>query len=297
MKTSISSHPERGPWGNARWRGNASGYFYKDLFEALHPKTFVDPMVGSGTSVEVASEMGIRAWGLDLHSGFNILRQSILEVVGEPADLVFSHPPYHDMIVYSGQVWGAAPHPDDLSRAGNVEEFADKLHQALLNQRHATLPGGHYGALIGDLRRKGRYYSFQAELIARMPADELVAVLVKVQHNVSSNNTKYHRLRYPRIAHEYALLWRKQDRSTYQVIGAMAFPQKRRLEGTWRALVRQAMVEHGGRAALADLYRTLEEGAPNKVRNNPNWKAKIRQVLQRYGDFRPLTRGVWTLAA
>ncbi len=296
METSISSHPERGPWGDARWRGNASGYFYKDLFETLKPKTFVDPMVGSGTSVEVAHEMGIRAWGLDLHSGFNVLRQSILEVVGEPADLVFSHPPYHDMIVYSGQVWGDAPHPDDLSRAGSVEEFADKLHQALLNQRHATRPGGHYGVLIGDLRRKGRYYSFQAELIARLPADELVAVLVKVQHNVSSNKTAY-RLRYPRIMHEYALLWRKEDRSTYQVIGAMAFPQKRRLEGAWRALVRQAMVEHGGRAALADLYRALEEGAPDKVRNNPNWKAKIRQVLQRHGDFRPLARGVWALAA
>ncbi|ADR37725.1 hypothetical protein Ocepr_2277 (plasmid) [Oceanithermus profundus DSM 14977] len=296
METSISSHPERGPWGNPRWRGNASGYFYKDLFEALGPKTFVDPMVGSGTSVEVAREMGIEAVGLDLHSGFNILRDSILEIVGRPADLVFSHPPYHDMIVYSGEVWGDEPHPDDLSRAGSVEEFADKLHQAVLNQRTATKPGGHYGVLIGDLRRQGRYYSFQAELIARLPTDELAAVLVKVQHNVSSNARNY-RLRYPRIMHEYALLWRKQDRSTYQVIGAMAFPQKRRLEGTWRALVRQAMVEHGGEAALADLYRTLEEGAPERVRNNPHWKAKVRQVLQRHGDFRPLARGVWALAA
>lgn len=295
METSISSHPERGPWGDPRWRGNASGYFFKDLFEALKPKSFVDPMVGGGTSVEVAREMGIEAVGLDLHSGFNVLRQSILEVVGWPADLVFSHPPYHDMVVYSGKVWGNEPHPDDLSRASDVEEFADKLHQAILNQRTATKPGGHYGVLIGDLRRKGRYYSFQAELIARLPSDELVAVLVKVQHNVRSNAANY-RLRYPRIMHEYALLWRKQDRNTYQVIGAMAFPQKRRLEGTWRALVRQAMVEHGGQARLADLYRALEEGAPEKVRGNPNWQAKIRQVLQSYKDFRPLARGVWALA-
>jgi hypothetical protein len=30
-------------------------------------------MVGSGTSVEVARELGIEAYGLDLHSGFTIL--------------------------------------------------------------------------------------------------------------------------------------------------------------------------------------------------------------------------------
>jgi hypothetical protein len=52
---------------------------------------FTDPMVSGGTSVEVAREMGIEAHGLDLHSGFNVLKQSILEVVGKPSDLVLSH--------------------------------------------------------------------------------------------------------------------------------------------------------------------------------------------------------------
>ena len=68
---SILSFPERGPWGKSSWRGNCSGHVYKSLFEQLRPGTFVDPMVGSGTSVEVAREMGIQAFGLDLHSGFN----------------------------------------------------------------------------------------------------------------------------------------------------------------------------------------------------------------------------------
>ena len=36
--------------------------------------------------MQVAREMGIEAHGLDLHSGFNILKQSILEVVGKPSD-------------------------------------------------------------------------------------------------------------------------------------------------------------------------------------------------------------------
>ena len=71
-------------------------------------------MVGSGTSMDVAREMGIQAFGLDLHSGFNVLRESILSAIGQPADLVVSHPPYGGMILYSGNVWGS-PHPDDLS--------------------------------------------------------------------------------------------------------------------------------------------------------------------------------------
>lgn len=36
-------------------------------------------MVGSGTSVEVAKDMGIEAHALDFLSGFDVLKNSILE--------------------------------------------------------------------------------------------------------------------------------------------------------------------------------------------------------------------------
>ena len=108
---SILSFPDRGPWGNPGYRGNCSGYVYREIFEVLHPRVFTDPMVGGGTSVEVAREMGIEAHGLDLHSGFNILKQRILDAVGKPSDLVLSHPPYHNIVVYSGEVWGRVGTP------------------------------------------------------------------------------------------------------------------------------------------------------------------------------------------
>jgi hypothetical protein len=152
---SILSFPERGPWGDPGYRGNCSGYVYREIFAALHPRVFTDPMVGGGTSIEVAREMRIEAHGLDLHSGFNVLKQRILDVVGKPSDLVLSHPPYHNIIVYSGNVWGRGPHPDDLSRCASEDEFLDKLTIALKNQRHATRAGGYYGAIIGDVRRGG----------------------------------------------------------------------------------------------------------------------------------------------
>ena len=205
---SLLSFPERGPWGNARYRGNCSGHVYRALFERLRPQVFTDPTVGSGTSVEVAREMGIEAYGLDLHSGFNILKQRILDVVGQPSDLVMSHPPYHNLIVYSGEVWGTEAHPDDLSRCATEEEFMDKLIVAMKNQRHATKPGGYYGTLIGDIRKDGQYFSLQAELITRCPKRELRAILIKQQFNTTSDRKAYP-LPLPRIMHEYVILWQK----------------------------------------------------------------------------------------
>jgi hypothetical protein len=211
---SILSFPDRGPWGDARYPGNCSGYVYQTLFKHLRPRIFTDPMVGSGTSVAVAREMDIEAHGLDLHSGFNILRHSILQTVGKPSDFVFSHPPYHDMVQYSGQVWGSKPHPDDLSRCSTEEEFLGKLSRGLANQRYATRLGGFYGLLIGDVRRSGRYSSYQADILARMPRQELRAVLIKAQHNVRSDQVRYERLPLPRIQHEYIVLWQKVRAST-----------------------------------------------------------------------------------
>jgi hypothetical protein len=206
---SVLSFLDRGPWGNSLYRGNCSGYVYREIFERLKPRVFTDPMVGGGTSTDVAWEMGIEGHGLDLHSGFNVLKDSIREAVGKSSDLVLSHPPYHDIVVYSGKVWGRAPHPDDLSRCASEEEFLDKLTHAIKNQREATRGRGYYGVIIGDVRKGGNYSSYQADLIARMPKTELQAVLIKQQHHVMSDSKDYP-LKLPRIMHEYVILWERR---------------------------------------------------------------------------------------
>jgi hypothetical protein len=70
-----------------------------------------------------------------------------------------------------------------------------------------------YGAIIGDVRRGGGYSSYQADLIVRMPKKELQAVLIKQQHNVTSNGRDYP-LRMPRIMHEYVILWQRRQTIT-----------------------------------------------------------------------------------
>lgn len=294
--SSVLSYPERGPWGRANWHGNASGYLYADLFRMLQPSVFVDPMVGSGTSVEVAAEMGIESFGLDLHSGFNILRDRILEAVGKEADLVFSHPPYFAQVEYSGNVWGEA-HPDDLSRCESDEDFHEKLQFALLNQREATKAGGFYGMLIGDWRRQGRYTSYQAEAIARMPADELAGVLIKQQHNTRSSRKQYGRMLLPFIQHEYVVLWKKREVALFVLFQDVTKAQQARVSGTWRSILRLVLKQLGGKARLDAIYDAVLRTAPERIQQNPeHWKAAIRRTLQLSTDFASQDRGVWGMA-
>lgn len=297
--SSILSFPNRGHWGDSRWRGNCSGFVYQSLFEQLQPKVFTDPMMGSGTSIEVAKEMQIEAYGFDLFNGFNAITDSILEAVGKESDLVLSHPPYGGQVTYSGKdgMWGTEPHPADLSRCADDLEFHEKMNQVMLNQRRATKANGYYGCIIGDWRRNGVYSSYQAEIIARLPSSELAGVIIKAQHNCVSDSRRYGRMTLPRIGHEYILLFRKIARSPLVLLSEMSRESASRLNGTWKAIVSLVLQSLGGRATLDTLYSAIEKGAPEKLQSNPNWKAKIRQTLNTNETlFTSDQRGHWGIA-
>ena len=132
----VLSYPDRGTGGDAHWRGNHSPRLSEDLFAWLKPARVFDPVCGSGTTGDVAKAMGISCWQGDLHSGFNILRDEFPGL----ADLVFFHDPYHDIIQYSGNVWGKQPHPDDLSRCPDYVTFIRKMDVAPLQRLPGSTP-------------------------------------------------------------------------------------------------------------------------------------------------------------
>lgn len=51
----------------------------------------------------------------------------------------------------------------------------------------------------------------------------------------------------------------------------------------------------GGSANLSELYDVISQGAQEKAKSNPNWKAKVRQTLQNM--VVNVERGVWELRA
>lgn len=152
--TSFIAYPERGSGGSSNWQGNCSPEVIRQITQYVrecqtHRRKedflLLDPMCGSGTSGDVAADLGIQCVQYDLNpelpcglGGWNALKDD----VEDSADLVFLHPPYHSIIRYSGNMWGK-PHADDLSRCDNYILFLRKTEQP--DKPYYTLevePGG-----------------------------------------------------------------------------------------------------------------------------------------------------------
>ncbi|MFC6662656.1 hypothetical protein [Deinococcus multiflagellatus] len=151
---SILSFPERGEGGDARYRGNCSPKVYEWLLKQARPRRLLDPVMGSGTSLDVALRSGIQAAGADLstspyhqalkarleragaqvHLGVDATRADLAGLFG-PADLVVAHPAYGTQLVYSDD-------PRDMSQLGDDEVFYEALQALLVNMREATSVGG-----------------------------------------------------------------------------------------------------------------------------------------------------------
>ena len=294
---SVMSFPDRGAWGDSKWRGNMSGHVVKEVIEHFKPKLFVDACEGSKTSMDVCNQLNVPYVGLDLYNGQDFTRDSILKELPREADVCFTHPPYHDMIVYSSKVYGDKEIEGDTSLCVSPEEFLAKSQVMLFNQREATRDGGYFMSLIGDQRGgslgKGSFRSYQADFINMMPKAELLSVTIKLQHNCLSDKRTYSGSFVP-IMHEYLLIWKKSRKSMIQVALDIATLQQKAVATTWRSVLRIAMMNLDGYAALKSIYAEVEKVGPHLMTNTNNHQAKIRQVLQRH--YVNVERGVWAIA-
>ncbi|WP_291425618.1 hypothetical protein [Deinococcus sp.] len=204
------------------------------------------------------------------------------------ADLVVAHPAYGTQLAYHAG-------PGDMSAAGDDDAFLEQLHALTLNMREVTATGGHYVVIIGDTRKNGRYHSYQGDLLARMPRTELRSVTVKAQHNTTSARQAYGRIQWDAIDHEYVLVWRREG-TVYAALGACVRQARAAQASSWKHVVRAAM-HRLGRAPLREIYEEVARDAPEKVRANEHYQAKVRQVLQSLPDMQADGRGVWRCAA
>lgn len=292
FKNSVCSYPHRGEYGKSGYRGNCTGYIIKDFIETyLKPHgLFADPSIGSGTSVDVARELGIRFKGTDLHQGYNLLTQDFAGFLGEQANLVFWHPPYWNMIAYSGGEWGENPNPWDLSNM-DLEQFQEAMLLAMMNIHDATENGGHYGILMGNMRKCGQYYNLSS-MVERMAAGKLVDEIIKIQHNCTSDSRQYNG-NLVRIAHEKLLVFRKETQTALYFIAKAMHRAVTTVRMTWKAIVRRVLQSSGQAMSLSDIYAQIEPYAATT--QNKNWQAKVRQVLQDERFFQRIESGVYAL--
>lgn len=63
---------------------------------------------------------------------------------------------------------------------------------------------------------------------------------------------------------------------------------------TWQVIVKTVFVRLNRAASLQELYEEVERIAPEKVANNPNFKAKVRQTVQMH--FNKVKKGTWEVS-
>lgn len=298
---SIVSYPDRGAaYGRNDYRGNCSGLLIKDLIAQYRLKGLSDFMVGSGTTEDVVKEAGIRGTFADLNRGYDMLSMDI----PERSENIFWHPPYHDMIVYSGkqynpaQVEEATGLPagtilaDDLSRCASWEEFVKKMNHCMMKQFSSLEKGGRMFVLVGDMKKRGRLYSMIRELICPGTMENII---IKAQHNTWSGRQSYSGNFVP-IVHEYLLVARKDAGLIVPVSWGTSRTYDMRSFGdqSWRDLVYATIQDNGGTMSLQDLYDALKDSA--KAKKNVHWQEKIRQTVQNIKSFVRTERGCYALA-
>jgi hypothetical protein len=204
---SVVSYPDRGPWGDAKYRGNCSGHFVKDLILRFGCQSVFDPSEGGGTVRDVVAGINqhlkkdIEYEGRDLHHGWNLMTSPLPD---KQYDLVWYHPPYWNIIRYSENRF-------DLSNAGSLDEFEDMLNLCVERLSQVVKRGGIMAVLIGDKRKSGQYYPLFRTLLMNEKIGQLKAIIIKIQHHCKSDQTIYE-CRNPfmiPIKHEYCLVFQK----------------------------------------------------------------------------------------
>jgi len=200
--TSLLRYPDRGPWGEARYFGNCTGYLLVDLLDYLQPQSVFDPMEGSGTTSAVCFDLNVACEGRDLRSGFDLLSSPLPD---QPFDLIFWHPPYWPGHHYTN-------HPNDFSNAKTEEDFLSRMQHGFERLASLLTPKGHLVLLIGDGRKNGVFYPMHSQLIHfdLLPLD---AVLIKEgDHERRARHFQYGPTLFIPTLHEYVLIFRGPTR-------------------------------------------------------------------------------------
>ena len=259
----------------------------------------LDPMCGSGTSGDVAADLGIQCVQYDLNpelpcglGGWNALKDD----VEDSADLVFLHPPYHSIIRCSGNMWGK-PHADDLSRCDNYADFIEKLNHVIKKLFFSLRSGGVLALLVGDIRQNGEFHSIANDV---MTIGTMKSWIVKAQFSCSSSSRSYHS-RHPLIpiVTEHLLLFQKENvfqiPYSFRKSGFFYLQKQDSKALTWFHLVCAVMEHLGGIVTLSQLYEELKDHP--KAVNNKHYKERIRATLYEHrNEFLTNHRGSYRLS-
>lgn len=179
--------------GDKHYRGATPAYILWNLLQRYtRPRDLVvDPMAGSGTTLDVARELNRRALGYDV----NVTRKDIfncdarkLPLEEAKAAFVFLDPPYSTHIDYS-----------DYPRCiGKLDARTPAYYEAMekvIGEVHRILkPGRHMALYVSDSFQKGKpFCPIGFELFQRLcKRFEPVDIVAVTRHNATLDRNHYH---------------------------------------------------------------------------------------------------------
>jgi adenine-specific DNA-methyltransferase len=187
-----SQHYGREVQGDANYKGATPSYIIWNLLQRYTKKRdlVIDPMAGSGTTLDVARDLGRKVLGYDLGpTRKDIFRADArkLPLEDAKAGFVFIDPPYSTHIKYT----------DDPRCIGKLSASGSEYYQAMdqvIAEIHRILkPGKHMGLYVSDSFVKGKgFYPLGFELFAllrkRFTPVDVVAV---TRHNKTLDMGNY----------------------------------------------------------------------------------------------------------
>lgn len=183
----------RTPKGDWRFRGvTPAGVIWNLLARYTKPGDLVvDPMCGSGTTIDVAKEEGRRVIGYDIAPRRDDIVQNDARSIPLPndsVDFVFIDSPYSDNIKYSD-------HPACIGRIScEKREFFDELEKVAKEACRILKPGKIMAWLIGDhWRKKSGFIPVGFELYQRLANYfDTIDLVCVVRRHQTSNTLVWH---------------------------------------------------------------------------------------------------------
>jgi len=180
------------PHGNNKYNGVTPAFVIWNLLQRYTKEgdLVVDPMCGSGTTIDVANELNRKVIGYDL----NIVRPDVIKndsrkipLKNNSVDFVFIDSPYSDNIKYS----------DDEKCIGKIScektEFYDELEKTASEIARILKPGKVTGWVIADQWIKKKFTAVGFLMWQRLEKYfEPMDIICLTRHNQTSNTGVWH---------------------------------------------------------------------------------------------------------
>ncbi|HOG64154.1 MAG TPA: DNA methyltransferase [Spirochaetota bacterium] len=221
-----SQHYGTGMQGDKEYIGATPSWVIWNLLKRYTKRKdlVVDPMCGSGTTIDVARDLERRALGYDLApSRKDIFRADARKIPleDEKADFVFVDPPYSDHIRYSGK-------PEcigELSAEGDAYYLA--MEQVISEINRILRPGRYMALYVSDSWEKGKPFMPIGFYLLQMLSQHfgIVDIIAVIRHNGKLMRNHWHTAA---VEHNYYLRGFNYLFIMYKPAAGERVPQDRR---------------------------------------------------------------------